>query len=162
MNTVYLLTGGNMGDRPGNLARAKNMISDKLGKIARVSSVYETASWGITDQPDFLNQVVLVETKFSAQHIMQVILAIEEQMGRIRTQKNASRIIDIDILFFNNEIINETGLSIPHPQIQYRKFTLLPLQEIAPELYHPVLKKNIKELVAACEDDLEVKIYAGD
>lgn len=157
MNLLYLLIGGNLGNRNENLSIAKDSIEKELGKMITSSSIYQTASWGITEQPDFLNQVLLVTTKFSAEESMQIILSIENKMGRIRTLKNASRIIDIDILFFNYEIINSQNLTIPHPEIQNRKFALIPLNEIAPDLMHPVFKRSIKNLLSTSKDELEVK-----
>ncbi len=157
MNSVYLLIGGNLGNRIENFNVAKAFISSELGKIIKTSSIYETAAWGITDQPDFLNQVLLIESKLPAQKIMQLILSIENKLGRVRTQKNASRIIDIDILFYNNEIINEMGLTVPHPEIQNRKFALIPLIDIAPDFVHPILKLSLKHLLSISKDKLEVK-----
>jgi len=157
MNFAYLLIGGNIGDRIKNLAKTRSFIDMGIGKIVKTSSIYETAAWGITDQPDFLNQVLLVESKLPAQKIMQLILFIENKLGRVRTQKNASRIIDIDILFYNNEIINEMGLTVPHPEIQNRKFALIPLNDIAPHFVHPHLKLSLKHLLSISKDKLEVK-----
>jgi len=159
MNSVYLLIGGNLGNRTDNLARARLFIEMDLGKIVKASSIYETAAWGITEQPDFLNQVLSIKTKLSAQETMQIILSIENKMGRIRTQKNASRIIDIDILFFNDEVINQPGLTIPHPEIPNRKFVLVPLNELSARLIHPVLKKPVSQLLSVCRDKLEVKLF---
>jgi 2-amino-4-hydroxy-6-hydroxymethyldihydropteridine diphosphokinase len=158
MNLVYLLIGGNLGDRVNNLAIAKYNIEREIGRIITSSSIYETASWGISEQPDFLNQVLLIETKCSAEQAMQLILSIENKMGRIRTQKNASRVIDIDILFFNKETIDKPGLTIPHPEIQNRKFALIPMSEIAPDHMHPVFKMSIKNLLSTSSDKLEVKV----
>jgi 2-amino-4-hydroxy-6-hydroxymethyldihydropteridine diphosphokinase len=157
MNEAYLLIGGNLGDRVVNLADARVNIESHLGKIIKASSMYETASWGIAGQPDFLNQVLLLETKFSAEEIMNSILSIENKMGRVRTEKNASRIIDIDILFFNDEIINRKDLIIPHPEIQNRKFALIPMNEIAADYLHPVFKQSIKNLLSTSKDQLLVK-----
>ena len=156
-NSTYLLIGGNLNNRLQNLATAKAYIENELGKIIKASSIYETASWGITAQPDFLNQVLLVKTKFSAEETMQIIFFIENKMGRVRTLKNASRIIDIDILFFNDEIIHNQNLTIPHAEIQNRKFVLIPLNEIAPNFLHPVFKQSIKNLLSTSKDKLEVK-----
>ena len=156
-NFVYILLGGNLGDREENMTVARSYIEEQVGKIIKVSSIYETASWGIAGQPDFLNQVVLILTNFSAEKVMETILAIENKMGRIRTEKNASRIIDIDILFFNDEVINEPGLTVPHPQIQNRKFVLEPLDEIASDLIHPIFKQSIKNLLSTSKDKLKVK-----
>jgi len=157
MNSTYLLIGGNLGNRIENLAMARSLIENELGKIIKVSSIYETAAWGITEQPDFLNQVLLIKTKFPPEKMMQLILSIENKMGRVRTQKNASRIIDIDILFFNDEIISNENLTIPHPEIQNRKFALIPLNEIASDLVHPVFKQSIKNLLSTSKDKLQVK-----
>lgn len=156
INSTYLLIGGNLGDRVNNLATARNFIQDEIGEIIKVSSVYETASWGITHQPKFLNQVLLIKTKLSPKDTMQVIHGIENKMGRIRTQKNASRAIDIDILFFNDAVVREQHLTIPHPEIQNRKFALIPLEEIAPGLVHPVFKRTVKQLLSTTKDTLEV------
>ena len=160
MNSAYLLIGGNLGNRIGNLDTVRSFIQKNIGKIVSASSIYETAAWGITEQPDFLNQVIIMETEFSATQIMKKILAIENKMGRIRTQKNASRIIDIDILFFNDEVINEADLTIPHPEIQNRKFVLVPMYEIASDFLHPVLKVSIKDLLSTSKDKLEVKLHS--
>jgi len=157
MNSAYLLIGGNIGDRIKNLAKTRSFIDMRIGKIVKTSAIYETAAWGITEQPDFLNQVLLVESKLPAQKIMQLILSIENKLGRVRTQKNASRIIDIDILFYNNEIINEMALTVPHPEIQNRKFALIPLNDIAPDFVHPILKLSLKHLLYISKDTLEVK-----
>ena len=159
MNVTYLLIGGNLGDRIQNLDIARSLIEKEIGNIITTSSIYETASWGITAQPHFLNQVLLVETNFSAEETMQLILSIENKMGRVRTQKNASRIIDIDILFFNDDIIDKQHLTIPHPEIQNRKFALIPMNEIAPAHIHPVFKKSIKDLLSTSADMLGVKLF---
>ena len=157
MNRVYILIGGNLGDRESNLEKARTLIKSSLGEIIKISSIYETASWGINDQPHFLNQVLLLTTTFSPEKIMKEILFIEKNIGRIRSQKNASRIIDIDILFFNDEIIDQENLVIPHPEIQNRKFVLIPLLEIEPDLIHPVFNQTIKKLLSTSKDQLDVK-----
>ena len=159
MNKAYLLLGGNIGDRLTNLEKAKELLEKQIGKIIKHSSVYETASWGNNDQPDFLNQVLLFETKLTAEQIMEQILFIENKMGRVRSEKNASRAIDIDILFFNEDIIQTKNIIIPHPQIQNRNFVLYPLNELSPQLQHPVLKKTINELLLQCNDALAVNFY---
>ena len=154
MNKVFLITGGNIGNRKKNLKTAATLIEKQIGKIIKSSKIYETDAWGITDQPSFYNQVHIVESKLPAQEIINSILKIEEKMGRIRTIKNAARIIDIDILFFNDEIINEPDLIIPHTEISNRRFVLMPLNELAPDMIHPVLKKSIQELLSTCKDEL--------
>ena len=146
-----------MGDRRKNLAAAQKNIGRSIGKILRTSSLYETAAWGNTNQPDFLNQVLVVETKKSAIEVMKLILAIEKDMGRKRTQKNAPRLIDIDILFYDKEIHSDENLAVPHPQIQNRRFVLVPLNELMPQFKHPVLNKSVHELLLKCKDKLEVR-----
>ena len=159
MNRTYLLLGSNMGDSHQQLQTAIKKIEDNIGTLVRHSGLYATAAWGNTHQPDFLNQVILVETTLSAAETLQQILTIEYKMGRVRTLKNAPRIIDIDILFFNKEIINEMNLAVPHPEIQNRRFVLVPLNEIAPNLKHPLLSKSIHQLLINCPDHLEVKKF---
>jgi 2-amino-4-hydroxy-6-hydroxymethyldihydropteridine diphosphokinase len=157
MNKAYLLTGGNEGDRFLHMKQARANIEHICGQLLLVSSLYETAPWGKTDQPYFLNQVILVETILNPEALLQAILLIEEKDGRKRTYKNAPRTIDIDILFFNKLIIEQPGLSIPHPRIAERRFVLEPLNEISPEFIHPVLQKPIHQLLRECKDELGVK-----
>jgi 2-amino-4-hydroxy-6-hydroxymethyldihydropteridine diphosphokinase len=155
MNHVYLITGGNIGDKKKNLGTATSLIEKKIGKILKSSAVYETAAWGNTHQPSFFNQVHFVETTLNPDQLMGVILGIEKKMGRVRTIKNASRIIDIDILFFNEDIIVSDLVMVPHIEIPNRKFVLKPLLELAPDYLHPVLKKTIRQLEAETTDNLE-------
>ena len=157
MNKAYLLTGGNEGDRFLHMQQARTNIELICGQLLLVSSIYETTPWGKTDQPDFLNQVILVDTKFSPEELLKAILSIEEKDGRKRTVKNAPRTIDIDILFYNNLILEKPGLTIPHPRIAIRRFVLEPLNEISPEFIHPVFGKTMRELLLECKDELGVK-----
>ncbi|MEO6329284.1 MAG: 2-amino-4-hydroxy-6-hydroxymethyldihydropteridine diphosphokinase [Ginsengibacter sp.] len=157
MNKAYLSIGGNIGNRIKNIKTAVGFLESQIGKIIKHSSIYETAAWGNTNQPDFLNQVLLIETVLNAAGCIQQIFSIENKMGRIRAEKNDPRIMDIDILFFNNEIITERHLIIPHPQIQNRKFILIPMNEISPDLVHPVLNRTISNLLCTCNDQLEVR-----
>lgn len=157
MNRIYLLLGSNMGNSKQQLSKATRHISKTIGKVTRQSGLYVTAAWGNTNQPDFLNQVIIAETKLGAIETMQTILGIEEEMGRIRTVKNAPRIIDIDILFFNKEVLNEKMLSVPHPQIPNRRFVLVPLNELSPNFKHPVFQQSIHHLLKICKDPLNVK-----
>jgi len=156
MNKIFLITGGNIGDRKKNLETAAELVQKQIGKIIRRSAIYETEAWGFADQPAFFNQVLEIESKYAARDVLNMILQIEENMGRKRTFKNAARIIDIDILFFNDETINEQNLVIPHPEISNRRFVLSPLNEIAPQMIHPVLKKTIKTLLSETKDPLKV------
>ena len=158
LNTLYLLIGGNLGNRLENLASAKKQIGKYIGKIAVNSSIYQTAAWGNTDQPDFLNQVLIIKTSLPAEECIKKIILIENKLGRKRTEKNAPRIIDIDILFYNDIILDIPGLIIPHPEIQNRRFVLVPLNEISSLFIHPLLNKPIESLLSACQDQLEVNI----
>lgn len=157
MNRAYLLLGSNMNDPKARLNQAEEMIREKIGSIINKSSHYLTAAWGLAEQPDFINQVLEVDTQLEASDTIKIILQIEEIMGRRRTVKNAPRIIDIDILFFNHEIIDITGLMVPHPAIQERRFVLEPMYEIAPQLIHPLNGLSIKEMLRICPDSLAVK-----
>jgi 2-amino-4-hydroxy-6-hydroxymethyldihydropteridine diphosphokinase len=157
MNKAYLLIGGNEGNRTGSLRDARERIATACGEILLQSAIYETAAWGKTNQPDFLNQALLVETGLGAPHLLETILDIEKQMGRTRIDKYGQRNIDIDILFFNHDILALQGLTVPHSQIQHRRFVLAPMNEIAPQFIHPVLKKTISALLSLCTDKLNVK-----
>lgn len=157
MNTAYLLIGGNLGNREENLATARYLTGKHCGKIVNQSSVYETAAWGNTDQPSFLNQALEIETELNARQLLRRVLKLEKMMGRLRIEKLGPRIIDIDILFFNDEIYDIPFLKLPHPEMQYRRFALVPLAEIAGARVHPVLNKNIFQLLEECPDTLEVK-----
>jgi 2-amino-4-hydroxy-6-hydroxymethyldihydropteridine diphosphokinase len=156
MNKLYLLLGSNQQQPQKQLQLAQKNIAQKIGLVLRQSPVYQTAAWGNTNQPDFLNQVIIVSTVLTALQTMQTILKIEQNMGRIRTKKNAPRIIDIDIIFFNKAIINEKDLIVPHPQLQNRKFVLIPLNQLSPNFKHPVLQKTIHQLLRVCPDKLTV------
>jgi 2-amino-4-hydroxy-6-hydroxymethyldihydropteridine diphosphokinase len=156
MNKTYLLLGSNMGESQKQLEVAKKHIIRKMGEILRLSSFYSTSAWGNTNQPDFLNQVIIIDNKLSPEQTMESILNIEIKMGRIRTEKYAPRIIDIDILFYNKKIINTKNLTIPHPLMQDRNFVMHPLNELSPNFVHPVLMKNMHSLFLSCKDQLAV------
>jgi 2-amino-4-hydroxy-6-hydroxymethyldihydropteridine diphosphokinase len=159
MNKAYLLTGGNIGDRESMLNQARQLLKEYCGQITAQSSLYETAAWGHTSQPAFLNQALELSTPLNAKQLIRKILKLEKMMGRERKQKYGPRIIDIDILLFNNETLDISFLKIPHPELQNRRFALLPLSEIAPGIIHPVLNKTISELLNKCPDKLPVKKY---
>lgn len=159
MNTAYLLIGGNLGKREENLSAAVRLIANNCGEISNTSSLFETAAWGNTNQPAFLNQALEIKTTLNARQLIRRLLKIEKELGRIRNKKLDPRIIDIDILFFNVEIHELRFLRLPHPEIQNRKFALVPMVEIAPDYIHPVLKKSIMQLLYECPDELEVKNY---
>ena len=160
MHFAYILLGSNLGDRETQLQTATQAISS-LGNIIRYSSVYETAAWGLENQADFLNQVLLLETELTALLLLENLLRIEREMGRERHEKWSARTIDLDILYFDDEVLDSEFLKIPHPYLQQRRFTLLPLSEISPDFLHPVLQKTNRELLETCPDLLEVKKYKG-
>ena len=156
-NIVYLHTGSNLGKREENLSKANDLITDLVGQIVAKSKLYETEAWGVTDQPNFYNQALMVETTLNPQAILEKTLQIEsEHFNRIREEKWAARIIDIDILFYNNEVIKTDNLIIPHSYLHQRNFVLIPLMEIAGEMEHPILKETIEDLYWKSEDTLEV------
>jgi 2-amino-4-hydroxy-6-hydroxymethyldihydropteridine diphosphokinase len=158
METIFLGLGGNQDDRWLLLARAKALISQNVGTINAESSVYETPPWGFESRDFFLNQVIQVITTLEPEALIQELQVIESSLGRVRgAQQYASRSMDIDLLFYGNRILQTENLQVPHPRLHLRNFVLLPLSEIAPDYVHPVLKKNMKELLAACSDEAHCK-----
>jgi 2-amino-4-hydroxy-6-hydroxymethyldihydropteridine diphosphokinase len=152
MHTVYLLTGSNIGDSYTHLMQARKAIALQAGEVIIASSVYKTEPWGNKDQQDFLNQVLQVNTELEPLDLLRTVLGIEQEMGRDRKEKWGPRIIDIDILFYDNMMLESEELHVPHPYLHERRFTLLPLNEIAPDLIHPVFKRTISILLAQCPD----------
>jgi 2-amino-4-hydroxy-6-hydroxymethyldihydropteridine diphosphokinase len=157
MNTAVILLGSNKGDMLLNLENAKKHVSDAAGKIFEVSSIYRTDPWGNKDQADFLNQIIVVSTTLNARELIKTLLEIEAQMGRERKVKWEPRLIDLDIIYFNDDIIQEPNLTIPHKHLHERRFVLQPLAEILPDMVHPVFGKNNKELLEALTDGLNVQ-----
>ena len=157
MQGIYLLLGTNLGNRESNLARAKSLAAKAGIEILRESAIYETAAWGIEDQPGFLNQVVAVATTLEPELLLEKLLSIEQEMGRIRERKWGQRLIDLDILYYHNRMIETKDLQVPHPGIPNRRFTLVPLAEMAAEEWHPVLQKSHRQLLEECQDKLKVK-----
>ena len=156
MNTAFLLTGGNLGNRSDNLERASKHIQQTCGQVISASAIYKTAAWGFSAQPDFYNQALELQTFLSPDALMLALLSIEEKMGRKRTVKMGPRIIDIDILLMDDMIHNSSILTIPHPHLQERRFALTPLAEIAANVMHPIFKKTINALLQECKDTLAV------
>ncbi|WMN07113.1 2-amino-4-hydroxy-6-hydroxymethyldihydropteridine diphosphokinase [Marivirga arenosa] len=159
MEGIYLLLGSNLGDRAKILMDAIELLRKNNIKVIQQSSVYETAAWGKTDQQSFLNQVVLVESDKQPKQLLDLLLRIELDLGRVRKEKWGERLIDIDILYYNSEVVKEDDLIIPHPGIPDRKFTLIPLAELSPDGIHPVLKMTQSELLSNCDDDLDVSPF---
>jgi len=148
MNKVYLCLGTNLGNREQHLQDAIHKINIQIGKVTAKSSILDTLPWGVENQENYLNQVLRVESDLTPLQLLESIHQIERELGRIRHQKWEARIIDIDIIFYNDEIIQLANLQIPHPLMHQREFVLVPLCEIAPLLIHPFLQKTIKDLVA--------------
>ncbi|MGV3656989.1 MAG: 2-amino-4-hydroxy-6-hydroxymethyldihydropteridine diphosphokinase [Chitinophagaceae bacterium] len=156
MNIAYLLIGGNIGNRVANLQAAREAIAARCGALKGISDVYETAAWGMEEQPHFLNQALELHTEMEPKELLDVLLQIEKSLGRERDGKWGPRLIDIDILLYNDEVVNEEGLRIPHPQMPYRRFVLQPLVQIAGDKIHPLLHQSIYEMLLHCPDSLEV------
>lgn len=158
MHKVFLGIGGNVGNKQKNFSEVLNLIQNMVGKIVKKSSVYETPPWGFKAEENFWNQVVLVETKHSPMDLLTEIHKIEALFGRERkTKLYTSREMDIDILYFNNDFMEIDKLVIPHPRIHQRKFVLVPLVEIAPELKHPLLRLTSTQMLENCRDGSVIK-----
>jgi len=158
MSTLaYLLLGSNLGDRAARLAQARHDLAASAGRLVATSALYQTAAWGLEDQPAFLNQVLAVETELDAPALLAACLAAEQQQGRERLVRWAARTLDVDILFFGQEVIATPRLTVPHPALPGRRFALVPLAEIAPQLLHPQLHRTSSQLLADCPDMLAVR-----
>lgn len=158
MIKLYILLGGNLGDKRKVFSEARAKLSQQFGTITKQSAIYETEPWGFESDDLFWNQVIEIETSLSPEEVLLQTQQIEHELGRIRkANQYDSRIIDIDILFFGDQVIQTENLVVPHPRIQERKFALVPICEIAPELVHPVFLKSIKKILAECTDPLKVE-----
>lgn len=156
MVVVFLGLGTNLGSRAENLTAAREQLAARL-RVLRASSVYETEPWGFREQPAFLNQVVQAETDLSPARLLRYLKRLEKQLGRTKSFRYGPRLIDIDILFYAQSVINTRRLQIPHPRLPERAFVLVPLAEIAPEFVHPVLRRTVSELLLDCPDKESVK-----
>lgn len=157
MHLAYLLIGSNLGDKTTYLKSASSYIQQQCGQIVKQSSFYETEPWGFTEQPSFLNQALCIKTDLAPTQLMHALLQIESLMGRTRTIKMGPRIIDLDILQIDQQIINTPLLQLPHPAMHLRRFALIPMVEIAPTLVHPILNKTMTQLLTACSDETNVQ-----
>lgn len=158
MNTIIFSTGSNIGDRLSHLEYAQKELT-RIGEIIDHSNIYESEAWGNTDQQNFLNQVIVVSTQFTPAECLKEIQKIENERERIREIHWGPRTLDIDILFYNQEIINTHQLIIPHPLLQKRLFVLVPLSEILAEYVHPILKDNVLNILEKCDDKTKVVLH---
>jgi len=156
-HTIYLALGTNLGNRLANLRAALSALPPQMTVVAK-SHIYETPPWGYTEQDAFLNQVVRAETYLEPQPLLKHIKRLETALGRAPTFQNGPRLIDIDILFYDDLVLDTPSLVIPHPRLHERAFVLVPLNDIAPELAHPVLKKTVQELLAGVNQDGITKV----
>ena len=149
-HTVYLALGSNLGDRFANLKQAIDSLTPQM-EVKAKSSVYETLPWGYEDQPKFLNQVVKAKTYLDPEPLLKHLKRLEVALGRQASFPNGPRLIDMDILFYDDLILNTSSLVIPHPRLHERGFVLLPLMELNPDLVHPLSKKSVREMAAKCD-----------
>lgn len=158
LKKAYLLLGSNLGNREQYLSNAIDAINKNAGSICLKSSIYETEAWGKTDQPGFLNLAIAIETRLTPIQLLESVLHIEADLGRVRHEKWGARMIDIDIIFYEDQIVNDENiLIIPHPEMQNRKFVLEPLAEIAPNFIHPIFKRSILQMLKTLCDPLAVE-----
>lgn len=156
MAEVYLLLGSNVGNRAENLAKAINLTGQRCGEVFIQSTLYETAAWGNTEQQSFYNQAIGINTDLSAENLLIAVKEIEKEVGRIETIHWGPRVIDIDIILYGHEVVDLPQLKVPHPYMHQRRFTLMPLAEIASEALHPIFNKTVSKLLGECEDESEV------
>lgn len=160
MPTVYILLGGNLGNRQRMIGAAIGQIQTIIGAVLDRSSVYETEPWGFPDQPYFLNQLIMVHTELLPEPLLDHIQEIETQLGRVRNgASHGARLIDIDILFYDQQVFRSERLTIPHPQLHLRSFALTPMMELAPDFIHPVFQVPIRELYRRNQDALIVRRF---
>jgi 2-amino-4-hydroxy-6-hydroxymethyldihydropteridine diphosphokinase len=151
-HSLFLLLGANLGHRFQTLSRAVALLHEHVGPVRARSGLYETAPWGVVDQPLYLNQVVQLGTGLATEAVLDRTQQIETELGRVRAGKWGSRLIDIDLLFYDDLVLTTNRLTLPHPLLHHRRFTLVPLADIAPDLVHPVLGQSIRALLADCDD----------
>lgn len=157
MHSIIILLGSNQGNSKDLIIKAELLLQAQLGKCIKASSVYESEAWGFESETNFLNRVLVIETKLKPYEILGISLDIENELGRKRnTKEYSSRTMDIDLLFYDDQIIEENDLEIPHPRLHLRRFTLAPLAEILPDFIHPKIKKTIRELLDSCTDNSNI------
>jgi 2-amino-4-hydroxy-6-hydroxymethyldihydropteridine diphosphokinase len=155
---IFLGLGSNLGDRHAYLSEALRLLQKEGLLLVRSSSIYETQPVELLEQPDFLNMTCEVDTDLEAEELLDLCLAVEEEMGRKRSQPKGPRIVDIDILFYNQKVLRTDRISLPHPALPARKFVLIPIVEIAPEFIDPVSGSTMRELLENCKDRSNVRL----
>lgn len=159
MNQIYILLGANLGNPTSQIAQASTRLQDRIGPIVKSSALYVSEGWGVTDQPLFYNQALIIQTDLDKQTCLSICQEIETELGRTRLVKWGARLIDIDIIYFNDEVYESEDLVIPHPLMQFRNFVLVPFCEIAEDYVHPLLRQTNRQLLSKSEDELVVKKY---
>ncbi len=156
-----ILIGSNQGQRELTISQSIKMLAERCGEVFLLSSLYETEPWGFIAEQNFLNQVVALDTEMNPYDLLRELLMIEKELGRKRhdVEGYESRPIDLDILYYDDMIINDDDLILPHPRLHKRRFALMPLCDIAADFIHPVFKRSNRELLNECEDISEVKLY---
>lgn len=160
MERCYILFGSNMGDKDALFAQACLLINNRCGRVVQVSAAYESEPWGFEAEEWFLNRVIVVETEKSPEELLQQLLEIERELGRIRhpeIQGYTSRTADLDLLYFGHRVINTDTLTVPHPRLHLRRFALVPMCEVAPEWVHPIFGRTQQELLQQCPDECVVR-----
>ena len=160
METCYVLFGSNQGDKEAIFAQACLLINNRCGRVVQVSSAYESEPWGFESEDWFLNRAVVVEIDKGPEEVLHLLLDIERELGRVRhpeIQGYTSRTADLDILYFGTRIVHTNMLTVPHPRVHLRRFALMPMCEVAPELVHPVFAKTQEELLRQCPDECIVR-----
>lgn len=160
IHTAYLLSGSNIGNRQHFLERALEKMMLQGVHIIKTSSIYETQPWGVAHEGDYLNMAIHIETSLGATGLFALLQQIERSEGRANGEKNMPRTLDIDILFYDDLVLHENGLTIPHPRLHLRRFALVPLAELAPHHIHPLFQKTVAELLQECNDLMEVRKMA--
>ncbi|WP_400191676.1 2-amino-4-hydroxy-6-hydroxymethyldihydropteridine diphosphokinase [Hymenobacter sp. B81] len=161
-HTAYLLLGSNLGERVTTLHRALVALAELAGPVQAVSPVYETAAWGLEAQPAFLNQAVCLRTHLAPEALLDACQQVEQQAGREREEMWGPRTLDVDVLLYDDLVLDSPRLKLPHPRLHQRRFALVPLADLAPTLVHPGLGQPISELLADCPDALPVETWMGD
>ncbi|GAA4381769.1 2-amino-4-hydroxy-6-hydroxymethyldihydropteridine diphosphokinase [Hymenobacter koreensis] len=161
-HTAYLLLGSNLGNRVAVLHRALVALAEQAGKIVSVSPVYETAAWGLEAQPAFLNQAVHISTALAPEALLDICQQVEQEAGREREEMWGPRTLDVDILLYDDVVLDSPRLVLPHPRLHKRRFALVPLADLAPSLVHPALGQTVQQLLADCPDTLPVEAWMGD